>query len=217
VVGPASHTSSFTYQGRLLDDGQPAEGTYDLRFLLYDTDVGGSQIGGTIAEQDVSVSDGLFTVVLDFGSSAFEGSLRYLEVGVRPGDSTDAYAVLVPRRHVTVTPYATFAYNADQLDGRDSTSFAAANHDHDDRYYQKRSRTQFTGTLNAGQTRTYFTFNWPTDEIVYWSMHPTTTDGRVNWTVDIRLADNDRFVYYLTVTNRGSSTTSFEAKYVVLR
>jgi hypothetical protein len=84
-------------------------------------------------------------------------------------------------------------------------------------YYRKQSRIQFTGTLSAGQTRTYFTFNWPADEIVYWSMHPTTTNGRVNWTVDIRLADNGRLIYYLTVTNTGSVTTSFDAKYIAFR
>lgn len=217
TVNAASHTTNFTYQGRLTDGGQPANGAYDFRFLLYDADVGGSQIGGLITEDDVAVSDGLFTVVLDFGSSAFTGSSRYLEIGVRPGDSTGTFLILAPRRRVTPTPYASFAYNANQLDGRDASSFASANHDHDDRYFRKRINTQFNGTLNAGQTRSYFTFGWPTDEVVYWSMHPTTTNGRVDWTVDIRLADNGRFIYYLTVTNTGSDTTSFAAKYVIFR
>lgn len=216
-VRAAAHASSFTYQGRLTDGGQPAEGSYDLRFLLYDSEVGGSQVGPTITKADVLVSEGLFTVVLDFGSSAYSGSARYLEIGVRPGDSTGAYTVLSPRRSITPTPYASFAFNADQLDGRDSTSFASANHNHDDRYLRKRINTQFNSTLNAGQTRSYFTFGWPTDQVVYWSMHPTTTDGRVTWTVDIRLGSSDQFVYYLTVTNTGSTTTSFAGKYVVFR
>jgi hypothetical protein len=217
AVGAASYASSFTYQGRLTDGGQPAEGTYDLRFLLYDAEFGGSQVGGTITQQDVQVSDGLFTVVLDFGSSVYSGGQRYLEIAVRPGDSTGTYTVLSPRRSITPTPYASFAYNADRLDGRDSTSFASSNHEHDDRYYRKRSGTQATTTLSAGQTRTFFTFNWPTDEIVYWIVHPTTTNGRVNWTVDIRLADNGRFIYYFSVTNTGSTTTSVEIKYVIFR
>lgn len=216
-VGIASHTTSFTYQGRLLDNGQPADGPYDVRFILYDAESGGSQVGGTIIKDDAAVSDGLFTVILDFGSNTFTGSARYLEIAVRPGGSTGAFAVLSPRRPVTATPYATHAYNADLLDGRDSSTFASSSHSHDDRYYRKLSGTQFTGTLNAGQSATWFTFNWPTDEIMYWSVHPTTTDGRVNWTVDIRLTSNDRFTYYLTIRNTGSSTTSFQAKYIRFR
>ena len=48
VVPPraeAQARTAFTYQGRLLDAGQPADGSYDLRFILYDADAGGSQFG----------------------------------------------------------------------------------------------------------------------------------------------------------------------------
>jgi hypothetical protein len=217
TVRAASYSSSFTYQGRLLDGGQPAKGTYDLQFSLHDAETDGSQIGAVVTKQNLAVSDGLFTVVLDFGGNALTGGARYLEIGVRPGDSAGSFTVLTPRRAITPTPYASFAFNADRLDGRDSSSFASANHDHDDRYYLKQSGTQFTDTLSAGQTRTYFTFNWPTDEIVYWSVHPTTTNGRVEWIVEIRLADTGQFIYYLTITNTGSVTTSVAAKYVVFR
>jgi hypothetical protein len=213
----ASPTTSFTYQGRLLDDGQPADGAYDLRFIMYDAESGGSQVGGTVLQEDVSVSAGLFTVVLNFGSNAFTGGARYLEIAVRPGDSTGTFAVLSPRRPVTPTPYAIYAYNADQLDGQDASAFASASHNHDDRYYRKLVGTPFTGTLNAGQTATWFTFGWPSDEIVYWSVHPTTSQGQVDWSVDIKRDPNNTFVYYLTITNRGSSTTSFEAKYIRFR
>jgi hypothetical protein len=150
-------------------------------------------------------------------AASLTGDSRYLEIGVRPGDSTDTFAVLAPRHPVTPVPYATFAYDADRLDGHDASSFALANHTHDSRYYRKRQGTQFTSSVNVGQTRSYFTFGWPTDEIVYWSIHPTTANGRVDWTVDVQLGDNDRFTYFITVTNRGSTTTSFEAKYVIFR
>ena len=86
-VDIASHATSFTYQGRLLDNGQPADGPYDVRFILYDAESGGSQVGGTIIKDDVAVSDGLFTVVLDFGSNTFTGSARYLEIAVRPASA----------------------------------------------------------------------------------------------------------------------------------
>ena len=31
-----AQTTAFTYQGRLNDSGTPANGTYDLRFIIYD-------------------------------------------------------------------------------------------------------------------------------------------------------------------------------------
>lgn len=217
TIGTAAVGTGFTYQGRLFDGGSPANGTYDLQLVLYDAEVGGSQVGITLLREDVPVTDGLFTVVLDFGGSAFTGDPRYMEIGVRPGDSTGAFSVLSLRRPITPAPYAVYAGNADRLDGYDSSSFSLSSHTHDTLYFRKRTGTQFTGTLNAGQTATWFTFGWPTDEILYWSMHPTTDDGRVDWTVDIRRTSNNSFTYYITVTNRGSVTTSFEANYVRFR
>lgn len=40
--------TAFTYQGRLVDAGNPAAGVYDFQFRLFDAAGGGSQIGGTL-------------------------------------------------------------------------------------------------------------------------------------------------------------------------
>ena len=69
----ASMGTAFTYQGRLTDGGSPASGPYDLQFKLYDAASVGGQVGGTITLDNITVSDGLFTVQLDFGGSAFDG------------------------------------------------------------------------------------------------------------------------------------------------
>jgi hypothetical protein len=98
--------TAFTYQGRLNDGGDLANGTYDFEFKLYDAASGGSQVGSTVTKNDVTVTDGLFTVELDFGSGAFNGDARWLEIGVRPGSSTGAYTTLTPRQSLTPTPYA---------------------------------------------------------------------------------------------------------------
>ena len=37
--------TAFTYQGRLADNGNPATGTYELRFAIFDGPTSGSQIG----------------------------------------------------------------------------------------------------------------------------------------------------------------------------
>jgi hypothetical protein len=98
--------TAFTYQGLLIDGGNPANGEYDFEFKLYDASSGGTQIGSTVTLGDVTVTEGLFTVKLDFGSGAFNGDARWLDIGVRPGASTGAYTTLDPRQGLTPSPYA---------------------------------------------------------------------------------------------------------------
>ncbi|MBK7329073.1 MAG: hypothetical protein IPI85_08330 [Dehalococcoidia bacterium] len=101
--------SSFTYQGRLTDAGSPANGTYDLRFILYDADTAGASVGTTQTKDDVTVTNGLFGVELDFGAGAWNGDARWVEIAVRPGASAGTYTVLSPRQPISPTPYALFA------------------------------------------------------------------------------------------------------------
>lgn len=104
-----AQTTSFTYQGRLLDGGTPANGSYDLRFALFDTLGGGSQIGTTLTRSSVAVSGGVFTVHLDFALSAFPGADRFLQISVRAHSAdpeTPAYTLLTPREQFDSTPYA---------------------------------------------------------------------------------------------------------------
>ena len=60
---------------------------------------------------DVAIANGLFTVTLDFGASAFDGNARWLEIAARPGASTGAYTPLTPRQPLNATPYAVRAAN----------------------------------------------------------------------------------------------------------
>ena len=76
--------TAFTYQGRLIDNNQPANGLYDLQFRLFDSTSNGNQIGGDVNAPETPVNDGYFTVELDFGN-VFDGNDRWLEIGVRPG------------------------------------------------------------------------------------------------------------------------------------
>jgi hypothetical protein len=101
--------TTFTYQGRLTDDGSPVTGAYVFQFRLTDSE--GAAAGEPIALEDVAVSEGVFTVSLDFGPGVFDGSDRWLEVAVRSSPS-EAFTVLSPRQPVTSTPYAIRAANA---------------------------------------------------------------------------------------------------------
>jgi hypothetical protein len=104
--------TAFTYQGRLTDDEDAANGSYDFAFELYDAADGGSQVGSTVVLEDVLVTEGLFTVELDFGSDVFSGDARWLEIGVRQGSSAETYTTLTPRHALTAVPHALHALNS---------------------------------------------------------------------------------------------------------
>src|SRR3989442_4726671 len=89
-----------------------------MQFKLYDTaTVGtGTQIGSTITKSTVMVTSGVFTVDLDFGSSAFPGAGRFLGIAVRATGSLNPYTELAPRQPVTSTPYAVRSANATAAD-----------------------------------------------------------------------------------------------------
>lgn len=101
--------SAFTYQGRLVKSGSVVDASCDFEFGLWDADVGGNPIGASPQlVAGVAVSDGLFTVVLDFDTGAFDGDARWLEITVQcPSDF--APIVLSPRQELTPAPYAIFS------------------------------------------------------------------------------------------------------------
>jgi hypothetical protein len=111
IARPQPVGTAFTYQGRLLDGGNPATGAYDLQLALFDAEAGGSQVGSTITRDDVAVSSGLFVMSLDFGA-AFTGSRRWLEIRVRPGASTGTFTTLGARQELTPAPNAVFSSSA---------------------------------------------------------------------------------------------------------
>ena len=100
-----AQTTAFTYQGRLADNGSPANGTYALQFAVYDASTNGIQIGGTVTISNVPVSAGLFTANLDFGSGVFTGPDRWLQIAVQTNGGA-SFTTLHPRQQLTATPYA---------------------------------------------------------------------------------------------------------------
>ena len=110
-----AQTGAFTYQGKLNDGGNPANGNYDLQFKLYDALTGGAQIGMR-TRTDVPVSGGVFTVQLDFAAGAFGGPDRFLEIGVRPAGSPNPFTTLSPRQLITSSPYSFHSLSADVAD-----------------------------------------------------------------------------------------------------
>ncbi|GJQ29528.1 MAG: hypothetical protein HBSAPP03_14120 [Phycisphaerae bacterium] len=119
AMAVASHAqigTSWTYQGSLKQGVEPATGTYDIRFRLYDAAVGGSQIGSVLCADNLNVIGGQFTVALDFGGQ-FTGVSRFLEIDVRQDTglgcgNAAGFVTLGPRQPITPTPYAIHASSA---------------------------------------------------------------------------------------------------------
>ena len=119
-----AQTTAFTYQGRLTDAGIAADGAYDMQFKL--TDANGTQVGSTISLNGVTINNGVFTVLLNFGNQ-FPGEDRRLEIGIKPAGSADPFTILLPRQPITSTPYAIRAANATQLGGVAADQYVTTN------------------------------------------------------------------------------------------
>ena len=91
--------------------GSPVTGLYDFTNALYNASSGGAQAGSTITLTAVPVTNGLFTVILDFGAGVFNGTTHWLQIGVRTNGGA-AFTGLSPRQELTPTPYAIFAESA---------------------------------------------------------------------------------------------------------
>jgi hypothetical protein len=105
----AQGTTAFTYNGVLTDSGSPAQGSYDLRFTLYDAGANGNDIA-SLTNTATSVTNGLFTATLDFGA-VFSGTNYWLELAARTNGG-GAFATLSPRQPVLPAPYALYSANA---------------------------------------------------------------------------------------------------------
>jgi hypothetical protein len=123
--------TAFTYQGRLNSGGAPANGTYDLLFSLYNVSTNGLIYAGPLTNSATAVSNGLFTVTLDFGPGIFTGPAYWLDISVRTNGG-GTFTELTPRQPLLPTPYAIMANSASNLLG---TLLA----------------TQLTGTIPASQ------------------------------------------------------------------
>ena len=106
-------STAFTYQGFLKDNNNPANAKYDLQFTLYDAPTGGNRIGNSVVFDDLQITNGLFTVEIDFGINPFSsGQRRWIEIGIRPFNSTGSFVILDPRIELTPVPYAIYAQKA---------------------------------------------------------------------------------------------------------
>ncbi|EEF59779.1 hypothetical protein [Pedosphaera parvula] len=138
--------TAFNYQGRLNDHGAPASGSYDLQFTVYDVGTNGNVVGGPVTNAATIISNGLFNVLLDCGDGVFNGSARWIQIGVRTNGDSGAFMLLTPRQPVSSTPYAMQSIHAatatSATNAITAATAAAAN---------SVAGTNITGTINIAQ------------------------------------------------------------------
>ena len=148
-----AQTTAFNYQGKLSDTGA-AQSIYQMQFNLYGSAGGADQIGGTITNTNVAVSQGVFNVQLDFGAPAFSGADRFLQIAVRRS-AAESYVTLNPRQQINSSPYsirtlsaaqADVALDANKLGGVDANQYVTTTSVGSS--FIKNGTTQQTGNFN---------------------------------------------------------------------
>lgn len=116
----------INYQGLLADgSGNPINGTRSIQFSIYDAATGGTALW--TEDQTVTVSDGLFSVLLGSVTplpyDLFKGGERYLALKVG-GDPE-----MSPRKRLVSVGYSFRANDADHFTGKDTSDFVRVGQD----------------------------------------------------------------------------------------
>ncbi|MFK7954615.1 MAG: hypothetical protein AB8B96_00840 [Lysobacterales bacterium] len=109
VVVAAPLESRFSYQGELRSAGKRASGRFDLTFEVFDVADGGTGLTAPLDLNNVLVTNGVFTVELDFGLTPFAGDQLWLAIAVKPAGDPNPAAPLLPRQPINAVPYAQHA------------------------------------------------------------------------------------------------------------
>jgi hypothetical protein len=110
-MGGTPVDARFTYQGQIRDGDALVSGTADIRFSLWDSLDGGSMVGSMVTKTNLAVTDGRFATELDFGTSAFSGDARWIQMEFRAPAGAGQYTTLAPRQRVNAVPYALYSLN----------------------------------------------------------------------------------------------------------
>jgi hypothetical protein len=78
---------------------------------------------------------------------------------------------------------------------------------------------QWTGTVAANKSQTWYTFNWPATWHVVWTVMPTTVRPgapELGWDVQVERADAEHVTYWVAVKNLTDQAVAFEGRYAIL-
>ena len=78
--------------------------------------------------------------------------------------------------------------------------------------------TQFTGSVAAGASHTWFTWGWPAAWNVIWTVVPTSPSPgspQLQWDVAVERASGTAVTYWITIRNLRSTQINIEARYAI--
>lgn len=102
----------FTYQGQLKNSGAVVNTATDMQFSLWNDPVlsaPANQVGSTITQLGVGVSQGLFTTGIDFGVNPYtagDGQALWLQIAVRNPAGSGLYVTMGARQKLTAAPFS---------------------------------------------------------------------------------------------------------------
>jgi hypothetical protein len=109
--------AAISYQGRLVHPatGMPLSGAYDLEFTFWSLSDGGGQIGATISRNAQTITNGLYSTLLEVDPANINGQELWLQIRVRATGGT--WETLTPRVQVLPTAYALSLRPGAQIQG----------------------------------------------------------------------------------------------------
>ena len=79
--------------------------------------------------------------------------------------------------------------------------------------------TQFTGSVAAGATHTWFTHSWDPAHHVVWTVVPVTAGPgapQVEWDVEVQRASTTAITYWISIHNLSAAAVDIEGRYAIL-
>jgi hypothetical protein len=111
--GIVAQTTVMPYERTLNIGGVPANGSYDLRFILYTTQGGAVQVGNPVERLNIDVSNGTYSVDIDFGAMPFTTQTElWVDVSYKLAGNGGGYIFTGVRDQMKASPYAIRAYYA---------------------------------------------------------------------------------------------------------
>ena len=78
---------------------------------------------------------------------------------------------------------------------------------------------QFSGTVGAGATKRWFTYNWRPERHVIWTVVPTAPNAgapQLEWNVAVQRASPTALTYWITILNLSAAEITVEARYAIV-
>jgi len=164
----------INYQGRLIKDNVPVDGTKTMKFSIYDSAVGGNELWAS-GDVNITVYNGLFRYVLDLSTIDWAaGETLYLEVKVE----TD---ILTPREELYAYPYA---INSHLLEGEAKNYFLNTSGD----TQTKQGNLNIMGNVGIGTTSPSHLLDLKSGNQNFLQFDRTGTGSNVNNTFDFRVS-----------------------------